>query len=250
MIVYLRLFKLNKFIKKKKLEEKDSEKLRTVEVPDEFKIQFKAAEEKVAKHFDLLEWAPEMGRILIGGERYILIRASAMRLGFPEAIAAMLELEGGINNPYIVKLIYQLAKSLGKSDAKKFHLSMGFDDPIDKLSTGPIHFAYTGWAKVSIKSESNPSPDENYFLIYTHPQSFEADSYIMTRGENSNLPICIMNAGYSSGWCSESFGLELDARELTCRAKGDKECLFIMTPSDKLEDKVKEYLTKLSENQE
>ena len=66
-----------------------------------------------------------------------------------------------------------------------------FDDPIDKLSTGPIHFAYTGWAKVSIKNESNPTPDENYFLIYTHPQSFEADSYILTRGENSNLPICI-----------------------------------------------------------
>ena len=124
---------------------------------------------------------------------------------------------------------------------------MGFDDPIEKLSTGPIHFAYTGWAKVSIKPESRPSPDENYFLIYTHPQSFEADSYILTRGENSNLPICLMNAGYSSGWCSESFGLELDARELTCRAKGDKECLFIMTPVDKLEDKVKEYLSKITE---
>jgi predicted hydrocarbon binding protein len=58
-----------------------------------------------------------------------------------------------------------------------------------------------------------------------------------------------MNAGYSSGWCSESFGLELDARELTCRAKGDKECLFIMTPNDKLEEKVKEYFAILSNNE-
>ncbi len=235
----------NRIRKNKK--SKKSDDLETVEVPDEIRGQFKEAEEKVAKYFDLLEWDPSTGRILIGGERYILIRAAAMRIGFPEALAKMLELEGGLNNPYVVKLVYQLAKSLGRSDAKKFHLSMGFDDPIEKLSTGPIHFAYTGWAKVSIKPESHPSPDENYFLIYTHPQSFEADSYILARGENSHLPICLMNAGYSSGWCSESFGIELDARELTCRAKGDKECLFIMTPTEKLEEKVKEYLSKITE---
>ncbi len=237
---------MRKRIKKDK-KSKKSDELKTVEVPDEIRAQFKEAEEKVAKYFDLLEWDPSTGRILIGGERYILIRAAAMRIGFPEALAKMLELEGGLNNPYVVKLVYQLAKSLGRSDAKKFHLSMGFDDPIEKLSTGPIHFAYTGWAKVSIKPESHPSPDENYFLIYTHPQSFEADSYILARGENSHLPICLMNAGYSSGWCSESFGIELDARELTCRAKGDKECLFIMTPTEKLEEKVKEYLSKITE---
>lgn len=239
------------FKKKNKSKESDSEEsdeLVTVEVPDAFRDQFKEAEEKVGKYFDLLEWDPSTGRILIGGERYILVRASAMRLGFPEAIASMLGLDGGLHSPYIVKLVYQLAKSLGRSDAKKFHLSMGLDNPLEKLSTGPIHFAYTGWAKVSIKPESNPSPDENYFLIYTHPQSFEADSYILTRGENSNLPICLMNAGYSSGWCSESFGIELDARELTCRAKGDKECLFIMTPVDKLEEKVKEYLSEKTED--
>ncbi|NPE09189.1 MAG: hypothetical protein GNW80_12965, partial [Asgard group archaeon] len=153
---------------KKKKKSNKSDELDTVEVPDTFKDKFKEAEEKVAKYFDLLEWDPSTGRILIGGERYILIRASAMRLGFPEAIASLLELDGGLNNPYVIKLIYQLAKSLGRSDARKFHLSMGFDDPIEKLSTGPIHFAYTGWAKVSIKPESSPSPDENYFLIYTH----------------------------------------------------------------------------------
>ncbi len=55
-----------------------------------------------------------------------------------------------------------------------------------------------------------------------------------------------MNAGYSSGWCSESFGIELNAREITCRAKGDKECLFVMAPIEKIEDIVKEQLAKLT----
>ena len=110
--------------KKKNPKELDSEELETVEVPNEIKGQFKEAEKKVAKHFELLEWDPSTGRILIGGERYILIRAAAMRLGFPEAIASMLDLEGGLNSPYVVKLVYQLAKALGRSDAKKFHLSI------------------------------------------------------------------------------------------------------------------------------
>ncbi len=235
-----------KKLSNKKRKIKKIKELETVIVPDEFKEQFIEAEKKVAKFFDTLDWDPKTGRILIGGERYILVRASSMRFGFPESLVSQLDLEGGINNPLAVKLIYQMAKSLGESDAKKFHLSMGFDEPIDKLSTGPIHFAYTGWAKVDIKPESNPTPDENYFLMYTHPQSFEADSYILLRGNTSSIPVCIMNAGYSSGWCSESFGIELYAREITCRAKGDKECLFVMAPIEKIEDKVKEQLAKLT----
>ena len=227
---------------KEKQGNKKSTKLQTVIIPEELVEQFQKAETKVNQHFATMEWDPTNGRILIGGERYVFIRASSLRIGFPQAIASLLELDGGINNPLIVKLLYEIAKSLGKADAKKFHLSMGLDDPIEKLSTGPIHFAFTGWAKVDIMPESHPTPDEDYYLLYTHPQSFEADSFILSKGETSVTPICVMNAGYSAGWCSESFSLDLDAQEITCRAKGDKECLFIMAPKDKLEQKVVEYL--------
>jgi two-component sensor histidine kinase len=48
-----------------------------------------------------------------------------------------------------------------------------------------------------------------------------------------------MNAAYSSGWCEQSFGIKLTAVEISCRAKGDKHCTFIMAPPDK----IKEYLT-------
>ncbi len=219
----------------------------TVDVPENFRDEFIIAEKKVANHFDSINWEPKNGRILIGGERYILVRASSMRMGITETLASILDLDGGMNNPYAIKLTYHFGKSLGRLDASKFHLSMGLDDPLEKLSTGPVHFAFTGWAKVNIKPESNPTPDENYFLLYTHPQSFEADTYILSKGSNSILPTCILNAGYSAGWCSESFGIDLCAREITCRAKGDKECLFIMAPLDKIEDKIKEYLEKMNQ---
>ena len=48
-----------------------------------------------------------------------------------------------------------------------------------------------------------------------------------------------MNAGYSSGWCEESFGLPLTAVEITCRAKGDEKCTFIMAPPHRIEEHLK-----------
>ncbi|MBN1329154.1 MAG: hypothetical protein JXA54_06745 [Candidatus Heimdallarchaeota archaeon] len=218
--------------------------VQSVKTPAEMKPLFIAAEDKVSKFFESMDWDPANGRILIGGERYILIRAASMRISFPEALAELMELEDGLNNPNIIKVIYQLAKALGQADARKFHFAMGLDNPIEKLSAGPVHFAFTGWANVDIDPLSKPTPDESYFLMYTHPRSFEADSFIFLRGIKSPIPVCVMNAGYSSGWCSESFGIDLDAREITCRAKGDKECRFVMAHKDKLEDTVKENLLK------
>jgi hypothetical protein len=75
---------------------------------------------------------------------------------------------------------------------------MNVKDSIEKLSAGPIHFAYAGWAFLKIFDESNPSPDETYYLIYDHPYSFEADTWI-TQGANTDFPVCTMNAGYSFG---------------------------------------------------
>jgi len=218
--------------------------VQSVKTPAEMKPLFIAAEDKVSKFFESMDWDPANGRILIGGERYILVRAASMRISFPEALAELMELEDGLNNPNIIKIIYQLAKALGQADARKFHFAMGLDNPIEKLSAGPVHFAFTGWANVDIDALSKPSPDENYFLMYTHPRSFEADSFIFMRGIKSPIPVCVMNAGYSAGWCSESFGIDLDAREITCRAKGDKECRFVMSHKDKLEETVKENLLK------
>ena len=40
--------------------------------------------------------------------------------------------------------------------------------------------------------------------------------------------------------------IELEAKEITCRAKGDKECRFVMAHSSKLEKYVKENLQKFA----
>jgi PAS domain S-box-containing protein len=51
-----------------------------------------------------------------------------------------------------------------------------------------------------------------------------------------------MNAGYSSGWCEESFGIPLVASEIMCKAKGDSACRFIMAHPSRIAQYLQAYL--------
>jgi signal transduction histidine kinase/CheY-like chemotaxis protein len=117
---------------------------------------------------------------------------------------------------------------------------MGLHDPIARLSAGPIHFSLTGWAFVDILPESKPTGGDDYYLIYDHPYSFESDAW-MRAGMQRDFAVCIMNSGYSSGWCEESFGVKLVATEVLCRGAGDERCRFIMAHPDHIEERVARY---------
>ncbi|MGH8189710.1 MAG: ATP-binding protein, partial [Steroidobacteraceae bacterium] len=140
-------------------------------------------------------------------------------------------------------ILFDLAHSLGRSDAKNFHDKMQLSDPIARLSAGPVHFAHAGWASVDISAESNPTSDDEFFLVYDHPYSFESDAWVRA-GRDSTFPVCIMNSGYSSGWCEESFGLKLVAAEVLCRAKGDHTCRFVMAPPERIAARIQEFIAR------
>jgi predicted hydrocarbon binding protein len=82
-------------------------------------------------------------------------------------------------------------------------------------------------------------------LIYDHPNSFELEPL---EGQTRSMkPICHFNAGYSAGWCTESFGVPLEAREIMCKATGAKTCRFVMAHRDRIMDhltkqKIQEYI--------
>lgn len=205
-----------------------------VKVPDEFSPLFEKAEDVVSKYFLNRKDDPSEGTIDIEDERYILVRAKSMSISFIE------EMKGVLGEDAAMNFLYSFAKVIGQNDAKAFHQKMELEDPIEKLSAGPVHFSFTGWAYVDISPESSPTPDENYLLIYDHPNTFEADSYISAE-KRSDIPVCVFSSGYSAGWCKESFGLNLDAQEISCRAKGDEVCRFIMAPPTRLSEQVERY---------
>lgn len=212
-----------------------------VEVPPASRELFQQAATTLHRHFSRVDVDPARAMIGIESERYVLIRASALSVNFLDALVQLYADRGEREALAIGRgLLFDLAHTIGIHDARAMHERLGHTDPIAKLSSGPVHFAYTGWAKVDIKPESHPSPDDDFCLVYEHPYSFEADSFIRAKRPTEG-PVCIMGSGYSSGWCEESFGLELTAVEVTCRARGDAACAFVMAPPHRIRERVREH---------
>jgi two-component sensor histidine kinase/predicted hydrocarbon binding protein len=203
----------------------------TVIVPANFNEIFDKAELHVADYFSDSTFSPKEGEILINGERYILIRSAALSYEFHDIMRELYQDQGPSEAERIGNnFLFDIGQVLGKKDAKAFHEKMNLKDPIEKLSAGPVHFAYTGWANVEILPDSHPTPNEDFLLRFHHHNSFEAQSWKKAK-RKSNEPVCIMNCGYSAGWCEESFGIPLTTVEVSCEAKGDEHCTFVMAPT-------------------
>ena len=212
-----------------------------VDVPPESRALFEHAASTLHRYFEQVDVDPARAMIGVENERYVLIRASALSVNFLDALVHLYADRGAREALAIGRgLLFDLAHTIGIHDARAMHEKLGHQTPIEKLSSGPVHFAYTGWAKVEIKPESHPSPDDDFCLVYEHPYSFEADSFIRAQRATES-PVCIMGSGYSSGWCEESFGLELTAVEVTCRARGDAACAFVMAPPHRVRERVREH---------
>ncbi len=220
---------------------KSNSALSTVRVPDSFAPLFAAAENYVRTYFAATTQDPTRSLIEISGERYVLVRAASLSVEFVDLVRSLYKDAPPSESSRVANnLLFDVAHAIGKADAKAFHARMGVKDPVEKLSAGPIHFSFSGWAFVDIHPESSPTPDENYFLIYEHPFSFEADSWLR-RHRRSEEPVCVMNAGYSSGWCEESFGIPLVAVEIDCIAAGGRSCRFVMAPPSRIEQHVQRF---------
>jgi two-component sensor histidine kinase len=216
-------------------------RLDNVTIPDDFEDAFKVAEATVEEYFNQQERHPEKGTIEVEDERYVLVRAESISVDFFQTLKTLYPtVDADVRQSLGHKLLFELAFNLGQSDAQHFHETMDVENPIQRLSTGPVHFAHSGWARVNILEDSNPTPNKDYLLHYTHPNSFEADSWIGS-DEDADEPICYMNAGYSSGWCTESFGINLISVEVQCRATGDDKCEFLMGHSDRIQELIEDY---------
>ena len=216
--------------------------LKTVRVPEQFAPIFEQAQEHVARFFAGRRDIPEQGTIEIFGQRYMLVRARSMSVEFFEMVQKLYADKGEEEALGVARsLLFDIAHAMALADARDFAERMHLDDPIAKLSAGPVQFAHSGFAFVDISAESRPSPDENFYLLYDHPYSFESDSWIAA-GKRTDFPVCVMNAGYASGWCEHSFGVPLVATEILCRAKGDDHCRFIMAHPSRIEGYIADYL--------
>jgi PAS domain S-box-containing protein len=211
------------------------------QVPEEFNQLFRAAELFIADYFSRKHEDPSHGLIDIWDDRYLMIRASSFSVELYKILCKVTEEKDTQRAVTAAQnLLFRLAQAVGKSDAAYFIQRNTLTEPLAKLSPGPIHFAFTGWASVKLLTGSCLEPNDNFYLIYEHPYSFEADSWLRS-GHHPDFPVCFLNAGYSAGWCGESYCLELVATELHCQAKGDDCCRFIMAPPGRIGEHIERY---------
>lgn len=203
--------------------------LKSVRVPSQFEPPFAAAEKYVERLFSSIERAPEKGTIHVGDQRYVFMRCESLYLSWFDAMAETFGEETARD------FVYNTAREIGRSDSADFAVRMKVPEGVEQLAAGPVHFAHAGWAFVDIQPDSAPAMDDSYYLHYLHPNTFESE-VLKARGKTFDKPACLFSAGYSAGWCSNAFKLEVHAREVQCLARGDSSCEFVMAPSKKLDE--------------
>jgi len=209
------------------------QKLASVICPPELEPVFLKAEEKVKKFFSDQKHDSKKAIRTVSNDRYMLVRAEALGYYIRKSAEKIVGRNAGM-------FIFNFGHAIGKAEARGFHKKFKLKTPNEKLSAGPVHFNYAGFAFVKLLPGCNPTPDKNYVLVYDHPNSFEANMQLRLEGKSRDC-VCHLNAGYSSGWCSESYGLNLIAREVTCVARGDKQCRFVMAPPEKISDHIESF---------
>jgi PAS domain S-box-containing protein len=223
--------------------------LNAIEVPKELQPVLLDMQKLVKEYFGKRQEDYSKGTIELHGDRLILLRAASVSVDFFETIKDLYkDYEEREALTVARSFLFDISHAIAKMDARNFHQKNGIVDPMEKLAAGPIYFAHSGFAFVQILPESHITADENYFSVYDHLRSFEADAWLR-RGKRTDCPVCVMNAGYSSGWCEESLGIPLVATEIMCKAKGDDTCRFIMAPPSRIQKCIEQYCSTHSVSQ-
>jgi predicted hydrocarbon binding protein len=195
--------------------------LQAAEVPPELQAVFDRAKAMVGQFFKEASSRPEVGRIEVGGDRYMMARSDS----FSHVLRGVLaEIYGEKGSDQI---LYNFGKAIGQQEAGQFHKRFQLTDPLEKFGVGPTYFSYSGWAFISLLAPSKPEASEDFLLVFTNQGSFEAEAF-QKAGEKVDAPVCHISAGYLAGWCQESFGIPLECREIMCRGQSDPLDLFVM----------------------
>ncbi|PIE53217.1 hypothetical protein CSA37_02420 [Candidatus Fermentibacteria bacterium] len=206
-----------------------------VHCPEGVEHLCKKAEGLIIPLFQKRKWDSERGAVLFNGERYIMYRSEAVAFELREQLSRVMGQAADI-------VMYHFGKACGKSDAIYYCNELKVDNAKLKLAIGSIACAMNGFAVAEILPESNAVFNEDFLVVYQYENSYEAEANLKN-DKSFERSICFMNAGYSAGWCSEVSGMRLESKEITCRAKGDSKCMFVLAPANRINKMVEEVKT-------
>ncbi|KAL6077912.1 hypothetical protein QOT17_001958 [Balamuthia mandrillaris] len=227
----------------------DEEAVQTVRVPEALFPLFEETEEVVDQCFGHMSQSrSSFGTIEVFNERHLLMRSISLSVDFFYAINmnfAELATKKFHGPKLAHKLLFDFSHAIGKADCSNLRNKLLEDMSSLKLfCMGLSYVAYIGWAFVDLTpmyERSNLVDSEDFVLYFDCSYSFEATAWRYKVKRPPKHPVCAMICGYLSGWAAESFGRELVAAELWCRAREDKTCKFVLTSPNKIKECVKAF---------
>ncbi|MEA3267156.1 MAG: V4R domain-containing protein [Candidatus Fermentibacteria bacterium] len=208
---------------------------RFVNCPNELVPAFDVAEKLIVPLFRGFKRNLDEGAIKVDEERYVISRAESLTVAMKKQLSSVLGSGAGV-------VIYQIGKTTGAADAKFYIEKTQVLNPIQRLSMGLVLFAMSGNANISILPESTTTLNDDFLFIYDHSNSHEAEAHLKA-GLPRDMPVGFFGAGYAAGWSSESLDMKLDVQEIACTVTGHQQCRFVMAPTHRLKDRVKEMKT-------
>lgn len=149
----------------------------------------------------------------------------------------------------------QLVKNIGVKRIKGFLFHYGWEMGVNSakealqsetsleylIKHGPIMHIHNGHIK-GIKHDCTFELEEfggikSFFSYGTWFGSYEAEEHLHRFGKSHN-PVCHTLIGYASGFMSTIFGETLLAKEVTCIAKGDEGCGWMIKPKKDWENEL------------
>lgn len=155
-------------------------------------------------------------------------------LGFGPESALMTEPKLFVDRNFLAVLLRELEDELGAEAARVTLHQIGFLHGLRdaaRIAEGepdPMTGVMAAEAP-SLAMELGPkSPDAGageLALPGRWPEAYEAEARLRGPGPASGVS-CALSAGYTGGWLSELFGVDLIVVEESCRARGDAACRF------------------------
>jgi signal transduction histidine kinase/DNA-binding NarL/FixJ family response regulator len=169
-----------------------------------------------------LEFRPERGELLLGGERMMLLNRRGLRTWYELLYR---ELGDQMTRSFLMQLGYRW----GQSDYQAISTAHEWDSEQDRLAAGPVTHMWEGIVHAEATTVDFDRAQGRFIVKGIWRNSFEVDLHRELRPDRQD-DNCMCLCGYASGWATAFFERPMLAVETQCVSQGAPHCMYEIRP--------------------
>ena len=189
----------------------------------------------------MIEFRPEAGKVMLGGERMLIFRQQAM-----STLRKLIY--GQLGESFARALLSQFGFECGAGDYTSMAEAYTWDEEVDALASGPVMHSWEGIVRATPTRIDYERASGRFDMAGEWHDSYEAEIHLRELGR-SETPVCHSLTGYASGWATRFFGAPVTCIERSCVGKGDDLCRFELRDSERWGPEAEPWKLALSSDQ-